>query len=181
MLGRIDTGDAEDVAHRRIGRRAAPLAQDRRIAAAREIDDVLDGEEIAGEIELGDQRQFARQRGLDTLGHPVRIAPRSPGAHFAFEEGLRGLAVGVDFFRILVAQFIEAEAAPVSDLARGGNRVRPAGEQALHGGRAFEVPLGIGVEQVPGARDRGLVPDRGHHVLQRAAFGRVVVDVVGGE
>ncbi len=43
------------------------------------------------------------------------------------------------------------------------------------------MPLGIGVEQVPGLGHRGLVPDRGHHVLQRAAFGRVVVNVIGGE
>jgi hypothetical protein len=37
------------------------------------------------------------------------------------------------------------------------------------------------VEQVSGRGDGGLVADRGHHVLQRAAFGRVVMHVVGGE
>ena len=41
------------------------------------------------------------------------------------------------------------------------------------------MPLGVGVEQVAGLGDRGLVPDRGHHVLQRPPPGRVIVDVVG--
>ena len=59
-LGRIDRGDAEAVAHRRIGRRAAALAQD--VLAAGEADDVVHGEEIARVVELADQAQFLVQR-----------------------------------------------------------------------------------------------------------------------
>ena len=40
VLRRVDRGDAEAIAHRRIGGRAAPLAQDRRHLRAGEIDDV---------------------------------------------------------------------------------------------------------------------------------------------
>ena len=57
----------------------------------------------------------------------------------------------------------------------------PGREQALHFLRRLEVPLGIGLEQVPGLGDSGLVPDRGHHVLQGAAMRGVVEHVVGGE
>ena len=94
---------------------------------------------------------------------------------------MRGLAIGIDVLGVFIAQFIKAELAPVRHIARGSNRMGPAGEQALHFGRAFEVPLGIGVEQMAGPRHGGLVPDRGHHVLQRPAFGRVIVDIIGGQ
>ena len=55
---RVDRGDPEAVADRAVRRRAAPLAQDRRIEAARVSDDVVDGQEIAREIEPLDQRQL---------------------------------------------------------------------------------------------------------------------------
>ena len=59
--------------------------------------------------------------------------------------------------------------------------MRPAAEQPRHFGRAFEVPLGIGLQQLPGCGDRGFVPDRGHHIVQRTAVRGVVQHVVGGE
>jgi hypothetical protein len=55
---RVDRGDPEAVADRAVRRRAAALAQDRRIEAAREGDDVVDGQEIAREIELLDQLEL---------------------------------------------------------------------------------------------------------------------------
>ena len=50
VFRRIDGGDAEHVADRRIGGGAAPLAQDPLLA--REVDDVVDGEKIGRVIEL---------------------------------------------------------------------------------------------------------------------------------
>ena len=44
----VDGGDAEGVAHRRVGRRAAPLREDVLLAA--EAHDVPDDEEVAGEV-----------------------------------------------------------------------------------------------------------------------------------
>ena len=55
---RIDRGDAEAVAHGAVGRRAAPLHEDPVLAA--EVHDVPDDEEVAGEIELLDQIELAR-------------------------------------------------------------------------------------------------------------------------
>ena len=54
----------------------AALTQDRWLAAPGEIDDVLDGEEVAREVELPDQRQLALQGLLDAVRKAQRIAPR---------------------------------------------------------------------------------------------------------
>src|SRR6202035_2688007 len=64
--GRVDRGDAEAIADHRIGRRAAPLAQD--AAAPGERDDVVHGQEIAGEIQPLDQRQLVFDQGADVGG-----------------------------------------------------------------------------------------------------------------
>ena len=104
VFGGIDIGDAEAIADRRIGRAAPPLAQDRRIdAVAGEIDDILDGEEIAREVELRDQCQFALQRVDDMVGHTRWVAILRPPPGLDFEEFLWRHAVRIDFFRIFVA------------------------------------------------------------------------------
>ena len=71
---RIDLGDAEAVADRRIGRRAAALAED--VLAAREADDVVDGEEI-GRVVAAARSARARAR---LRAHLVRHAPRIASA-----------------------------------------------------------------------------------------------------
>ena len=43
------------------------------------------------------------------------------------------------------------------------------------------MPLGIGVEEITRGRDRHFLADAGDDVLQRAAVGDMVMDVVGGE
>ena len=77
---RIDLGDAERVAHRRVGRRAAALAQD--ALAAREGDDVVDGEEVGLVVELGDQRELVLDQLADVGGHGFgnAVAPIPPRA-----------------------------------------------------------------------------------------------------
>ena len=58
MPDRIDRRDAQAVAHGAVGRRPAPLHEDVLLPA--EIDDVPDDEEVAGEIELLDEIELAR-------------------------------------------------------------------------------------------------------------------------
>ena len=53
---RIDRGDAEAVADRRVGRRAAALAQD--VLRAAERDDLVHRQEVAAVVELVDQREL---------------------------------------------------------------------------------------------------------------------------
>ena len=64
--GGIDGGDAEAIAHRAVGGRAAPLAEDG--ALLREAHHVVDGEEVARVVELGDERQLLGDQRLDGLG-----------------------------------------------------------------------------------------------------------------
>ena len=147
MFGRIDGCDAEAIANGRIGRAAAPLAQDRRIDfVAGEIDDILDGEEIAREVHFPDQREFLLQSLAHIFRQAIGISPLCPLPGLAFEILLRGLAVRIYFLGIFVAQFIERKVATIGHLACSGDRVRRALEQADHLLRGFEMPLGIGVK-----------------------------------
>src|SRR5207245_5991969 len=80
-LGRIDGGDAEAIADRRIRRRATPLAED--VSLAREADDVVDGEEIERVMQLVDEAQLMG----DALAHLVRRAIGiAPGGALAGER-----------------------------------------------------------------------------------------------
>ena len=70
---RIDRGDAEAVAHGAVGRRPAPLHEDVLLPA--EIDDVPDDEEVAGELELLDEIELARDlRARAIVIRPIAIA-----------------------------------------------------------------------------------------------------------
>jgi hypothetical protein len=55
-IARVDIGDAQAVTDRRIGRRAAALAED--VLTAGVTDDVVHGEKVGGVFELRDQRQL---------------------------------------------------------------------------------------------------------------------------
>ena len=57
---RVDRGDLQAVAHRRVGGRAASLAQNAHAAGG--PDDVGDGEEIGGVFQLADERQLVFER-----------------------------------------------------------------------------------------------------------------------
>src|SRR6185312_2085911 len=69
--GRVDRSDPEAIADRAVRGRAAALAEDRRIERARISDDVVDGQEIAREIELLDQRQLIFELLDDLVGNAV--------------------------------------------------------------------------------------------------------------
>src|SRR3954463_1350670 len=69
---RVYRGDAEAVAHARVGRRTATLAENRRFLLAGPGDDLLDGEEKMLVFELGDQRKLF----LDLLSNFGRNAVR---------------------------------------------------------------------------------------------------------
>ncbi|MBP7747345.1 MAG: hypothetical protein KA383_14600 [Phycisphaerae bacterium] len=70
---RIDRGDAEAIAHRRVRGRPAPLTQNP--ALARKAHQVPDGEEVVLVFQLGDQGEF----GVELASHRGR-KPRSRGA-----------------------------------------------------------------------------------------------------
>ena len=99
----VDAGDAQHVTDRRIGRRAATLAQD--VLAAGIADDGIDRQEVGRIAELADQPQFVVEDLADFRRHAVgeALGRALPGqAH----QGLLGcLSVGDHFARVLVAEF----------------------------------------------------------------------------
>ena len=75
---RIDRGDPEAVADGAVGRRPAPLHED--VVLPAEIDDVPDDEEVAGEIELLDEIELARDlRAGAVVVRPVALARADVG------------------------------------------------------------------------------------------------------
>ena len=70
---RIDRRDAEAVADGAVGRRAAPLHED--VVLPAEVDDVPDDQEVAGELELLDEIELARDlRARAVVIRPVALA-----------------------------------------------------------------------------------------------------------
>ncbi len=178
-VGGIDIGDAEAIAHGRIRRRAAPLAQD--LLAAGEVHDVVHGEEVGGKAQLADELQLMRNLLGDLLRHACRIAPRRPFPSQALELLLRRHAVGTGLVGIFVAQLGEAKAAALDDLHAACHRAGMIAEQPLHLDGRFQVSLGIGREAEPGLGDGAAFADAGDDVLQPAAFPHVVEHVVAGD
>ena len=174
---RVDLGDAERVANRRIRRRAAALAEN--LLRPRERDDVVDGEEVRLVAELGDQRKLV----LDQLAHVRRdaggIAPEEPGLGQRAQVRRRRRAGRHDLLGIFVAQLVEREMAASRDRDRlreqSGriNRRKPRPRA--------QVSLPVGEERETAVGDRLLQPDRGDRVLQRAPGAGMHVDVARGD
>ncbi len=100
---RVDRGDAEAIADGAVGRRPPSLAQDRRVEAAREGDDVVDGQEIAREVELLDQPQLLVELGQDLVGDALAPAPVRALPGQMLEILLRRAPLGHGLARIFVA------------------------------------------------------------------------------
>ena len=178
-LGRVDGSDSQAVADGGVCGRAPPLAED--VLLPGEAHDVVHGEEVGRVAEFGDEPELVHQRvadlGRDTLG----IAPPGAGPGQRLQMLLRRGAGGHRLVGILVGQLVEAEAAEAHDLQRAGDGVLVAPEEPRHLGPALEMALGIGRQLIASLRHGDALADRGQHVLQGAAFARVVVDVVGGD
>ena len=160
-LSGIDLGDAERVAHRRIGRRAAPLAED--FAAAGEGDDVVDGQEVGFVVQFGDQREFVFNLLPDLVGHASRVAHLQAAFDLAGKVGARCLAGRDDFLRVFVAQLVERKMALRGDVQGFGEQFGriEAGEAQARSKVAFAV----GEERVAGAVDRSFEAQRGEQIL----------------
>jgi hypothetical protein len=128
-LDRIDGRDAQAVAHRAVGRRAASLHENVVLTAV--VDDVPDDEEVAGEIELLDQVELARDLrvGAIVIG-PVTIAgagigdvPQERRLRLAVRDRVGGEPVAEIRHRVLEA---------LGQRDRAGQRVRPIRKQLHH-------------------------------------------------
>ena len=173
---RVDFGDAERIADRRVRRRAAALAQDG--FRPREGDDVVDGEEVGLVAELRDERELVLDQGAYFGRNAAAVAVRQAGFGQRAQVRGRRRAGRHDLLGILVAQLVQRErAAP-----RDGERFR---EQRRRVDRRqprprAQVPFAVGMKRVAAFGERFPEPDRGDGVLQRAPRARVHVDVAGG-
>ena len=127
---RVHRGYAERVADRRIGRRAASLAQN--ALRAGKMDNVVHGEKIGRILQLRDEIEFFTQHRRDFAGHAVRVAPGRPLPGQVLQMALRGLAGRDGFVGILIDQFGQRKAAGLQDQGGPGECLLMAGEQAGH-------------------------------------------------
>ena len=172
----IDLGDAQAKADRRIGRRAAALAQD--ALAASKADDVVDGEEVARIVEVGDEFELVPQCGAHLVRHAARVAKGCALPGQQPELGLRGAAAGNGLVRVLVAQLVEAETAGVGDVERVGQGLWMVAKQARHLRARFEMALGVGEQAIARLGDGAMLADARQHVLQPTPRRAVGMDIV---
>ena len=185
-LVRVHRGDAEAKAHRAVGRRAAALAEDFLVLIARESDDVVDGEEVARIVELGDELQFIAQAFLHVGGNAFRIAVERiafarAGPGQVLKMLLRGLALRHRLVGIFVFEFAEREAAGFGDFDGAGDGVGKALEQPRHFRGRLEVPFGIDGEPQAGFGECAFFPHAGEHIGERPALRCVIENVVDGD
>jgi hypothetical protein len=161
---RVHRRDAQAVADGAVGRRAASLRQDLLLAA--EVDDVPDDQEVAGEIELLDQIEFAGdlRAGL-VVKRPVALA-RAHQRDGAQKRAGR-FARRHREIRKAIADIGHRVLDPIGQRARGGQRRGLVAEQRRHLGRRLQIPLRVGRQLPPRLFDRRLVADAGEHVIER--------------
>ncbi len=121
---RIHGGDAERVAHRAVGGRAAPLDENSLLAA--KAHDVPHDEEVALEFELPDQCQLALDLAAGALAEIARAAAVARlvallGA--LAQKRHHGLAVGHRVARKLVAEIVKRELEARGEFDGVGERV----------------------------------------------------------
>jgi hypothetical protein len=131
---RVDRGDAERVADRAVGGRAAALRQDAVLAA--EAHDVPDDQEIAGQFELFDQRQLAFDLPPGALVIGLIAAARAL-IHTRAQEAGHGFALGHGVAREFVAQIGEREFQARGDFEGIGDAPRAGRRTGAPFRRAF--------------------------------------------
>ncbi len=143
-LDRVDRGDPERIADRAVGRRAAPLRHDLILAA--ELHDVPYDQEVAGELQLLDDRELVLE--LAARAIVERAAPDHPSFARAGICERAQVAVGrlAGRQRVVgetIAEIGERELASIGDLARHRERIRQILEQRGDLGGRFQAALRI--------------------------------------
>ncbi len=174
---RIDGGDAQAVANRAVGGRAAALDQDP--LAPAEVHDVPDDQEVAGELELADELELA-------LDLPPRllvvgtIPVAGPLLRRRLQKRELRLPRGDGIVREAVAQVVERELEALGQGLVVAKQRRVVGKERGHGPGRLQVPLRVVREQAAGRLKLPLLANARHHVEERAPPRRRVADAVGG-
>ena len=139
---RVDLGDAQGKAHRRVGRRAASLAEN--ALASGERDDVLHGEEITFITQLGDQAQFLVDQLPNLVTRTFGPTLANPALGQYPQPRDPAVALWHKFTWVLVAQLAQVEGATPGDpdcfVEQG------LGIERVQCIETAQVPLAIGVQ-----------------------------------
>ena len=128
-LDRVDGGDGERVADRRVGSRASPLGHD--ALALAEADDVPDDEEVARQVELPDQVELTFELCLGACGQWTEAGagavpgdpPQVGNGAFSQRQGVVGESI---------TEVVEGELELVGDVPSLGHRSPLVGEEERH-------------------------------------------------
>ena len=142
---RIDRRDAQAVAHHRVRRRAAPLAQDPLFAA--ELHDFPHGQEVAAVVELADQVEFLVDLALHVVRDQARVTHQRALLHQMPQPVGQSRATGQVFRRIAVAQLRHRERTARGDLQRAHHQVRSILETLGKRVRGQQAVLGVRAQQ----------------------------------
>ena len=177
--GWVDLGDAEAIADGAVGGRSAALAQD--LFAAREADDVVDGEEIARVVELGDERQLLADLLFDFLRNAARITLAGADPGQILEMLLGCLVWRHRLVWIFVLEIGQGEAASARNIEGARQGFGISLEQERHFCGRLHVPLGVGGEAEARFGNRACLADAGDDIGKRAALRSVIVHVIDGD
>ena len=172
---RIDLGDAERVAHRRVRRRPAALAEDAPLA--REAHDVVHGEEVGLVGEIGDQGELVLDELADVIGRALREAPSQACFGELAQPRRRRLAGGHELLRVFVAQLVEREAARSREAQRLGEQLGRIELREPH--PQPQMALAVRMERPAAGGDRLAQAHRGEQILQPTPGAHVHVHVAG--
>ena len=174
---RVDRRDAEAVADRRVGRRAAALGED--AAAPADLDDVPHRQEVSAVVELVDQRQLPLELRRHVGGNQAAVAAARPAERELPQALRRAHAVGQALGGVAIDDIGEGKGAATGDLA---GALEGVGQVVVERGSLGRRGQRITVVR-PQARARGLqahaAADRREHVLQAPAPGGVVEHLGG--
>ncbi len=168
----IDLGDAETETDRRIGCRAAPLAQD--AARAGIAHNVVDGEEIGRVLEFSHEGKLVVEGGTHFRWHAMRIAPPRAVLRVGNERILGRGEAFMGLVGIFVVEFIQRKPAASEKAQRLRDGFRRVAEQPRHFARRLEVALRIGFEPASRGREGEVLANAGRDVLQGTPLGRVI-------
>ena len=175
-LDRVDGGDREGIADRRVGGRTSALGHD--LFALTEANDVPNDQEIARQVEFFDQVELLLELRLGTRsqwaeagagpipGHPSQVGDGT----FAYRQGVVGEAV---------AEVIEGELEFLREVSGCGHSPLLIGEEHLHLALRAQVALATTFEEASRGIEGETLADAGKDIGEVTVLRPCVTDPAG--
>lgn len=176
-LGRVDLGDAQAIADRRVGRRTSALAQDCLLSGV--AHDVVHRQEEGFVAQLFDQQQFLLYLRPNFLRHAERVALSRTDPAELSQVADRRLAGRHDLGRVFVAQLVERKVAAFGQPNAGGQPLGP--QQSRQRQARAQVLLAVARQRQAAVGYRALQAGGGQRVMQGLARARVHQHVTRGD